>query len=137
MAQGSLKVPETIHCKEKGVYRPTACTVYSTTEGGPKERFWVGASDYDYQQPWKKQLWICPLLDNVGLAIRKAHQDRFRGTMLIPWWPTRPWWSRLFSTATRVHRLENNRCVTPKRRYTACVHYSDKALCSISTGPSQ
>ena len=53
-------------------------------EGGPEKRFRVGASAYDYQRPRTKELWIRPLLDNVRLAMRKALQEKLRGTIFIP-----------------------------------------------------
>ena len=36
-----------------------------------------------------------PPFSMVGQAIEKALEDAARGILVVPWWPTQPWWGRL------------------------------------------
>ena len=45
-----------------------------------------------------------PPFSCVGQAIQKAMEEGATGVMIVPWWPTKPWWGRL--VALKLRRLK-------------------------------
>ena len=42
-----------------------------------------------------------PPFSLVGLVMEKILEDRATGVLIVPWWPTQPWWGRLASLGLR------------------------------------
>ena len=42
-----------------------------------------------------------PPFSCVGRAVEKAIEERASGMLVVPWWPTKPWWGRLVSLGLR------------------------------------
>jgi hypothetical protein len=55
-------------------------------DGVPEHR-WVGDSEHDLKLDWSKVDLLRPPLEMLPLVPRKAHQDCFKGLILLPCWP--------------------------------------------------
>ena len=46
-----------------------------------------------------------PPFSCVGKAVEKALEERATGVLIVPWWPSQPWWGRLVSLGLRHLRF--------------------------------
>ena len=47
-----------------------------------------------FAQPWRGEyVFLNPPWRDLDRVLRKIRQEQASGVLVIPWWPTRPWWS--------------------------------------------
>jgi Reverse transcriptase (RNA-dependent DNA polymerase) len=103
-------------CKRHGLelelhHRPSALNLYAdrlsrrlrvvdycipSLDGVP-EHWWVGDSEHDIKLDWSKVDLLRPPLEMLPLDPRKAHQDSFKGLMLVPCWSRQNWYQDLMA----------------------------------------
>ena len=59
---------------------------------------------------WSKyKFYAFPPFSLVGQVIEKALEDEARGVLIVPWWPSQPWWGRLVNLNLRHLRFRPKR----------------------------
>jgi hypothetical protein len=88
---------------------------YLPSLDGVPEHWWVGDSEHDLKLDWIKVDLLRPPLKILPLIPGKAHQDCFKGLMLVPCSPRQNWYQELMSWDT----ARATRCPTFSRKGSA------------------
>jgi hypothetical protein len=82
---------------------------------GVPEHWWVRDSEHDLKLDWSEVDLLRPPLEMLPLVPRKAHQDCFKGLMLVLCWPRQNWYQELMSMGHSSCDLTHNLPAKGKR----------------------
>ena len=89
---------------------------FATEENTKLKRFYsmkptkkAEGMDFFAQQPKKTEmLYLFPPINQIGRTLRKIYNEDLQGVIIVPKWPSQPWWPQLTKLATAIEPLGVN-----------------------------
>jgi hypothetical protein len=97
---------------------------YLPSLDGVREHWWIGDSEQNLKLDWSKVDLLRPPLEMLPLVPDKAHQDCFKGLMLVQCWPRLNWYQELMAMGHSSCDLIPNLPAKGKRWRTTLISFS-------------